>query len=173
MAKLARSGNNQPTWPSNARLDRLECTPALPLIWTSSPRTSPTSEPDCPYRCTHLSSLTVITIIGHCHLMNLFSWHQALSLNWNTVMASVRSVYSMHTSFSFHIISLQVACYYYLRSLGDNPRKDVADFNKDYPELATDLQLPPVVPPERIFSSVFRISSAKLCLWTHYDVSIR
>ena len=62
--------------------------------------------------------------------------------------------------------------FYYLRSLGDNPRKDVADFGKDYPELAADLQLPPIVPPERIFSSVFRVSSAKLCLWTHYDVSI-
>lgn len=63
-------------------------------------------------------------------------------------------------------------CFYYLRSLGGNPRKDVANFEKDYPELADDLHLPPIVPPERIFSSVFRVSSAKLSLWTHYDVSI-
>ncbi len=63
--------------------------------------------------------------------------------------------------------------FYYLRSLGGNPRKDVADFEKDYPELADDLHLPPIVPPEKIFSSVFRVSSAKLSLWTHYDVSIR
>ena len=72
----------------------------------------------------------------------------------------------------FQHSSLQVECYYYLRSLGDNPRKDVANFGKDYPELAADLHLPPIVPPERIFSSVFRVSSAKLCLWTHYDVSM-
>lgn len=68
---------------------------------------------------------------------------------------------------------LQMECFYYLRSLGGNPRKDVANFEKDYPELADDLHLPPIVPPERIFSSVFRVSSAKLSLWTHYDVSIR
>ena len=62
--------------------------------------------------------------------------------------------------------------YYYLRSLGDNPRKDVADFHRDYPELCHDLKLPQLFPLENKFSSVFRVSSANLCLWTHYDVSI-
>lgn len=62
--------------------------------------------------------------------------------------------------------------YYYLRSLGDNPRKDVADFFQDYPKLAGDLNLPHIFPHERKFSSVFRVSSAHLHLWTHYDVSI-
>lgn len=63
--------------------------------------------------------------------------------------------------------------YCYLRSLsGANPRKDVADFHKDYPELAGDLNIPQLFPCEKKFSSVFRVSSARLHLWTHYDVSV-
>ena len=63
--------------------------------------------------------------------------------------------------------------YCYLRSLSTaNPRKDVADFHKDYPELAGDLNIPQLFPCEKKFSSVFRVSSARLHLWTHYDVSV-
>ncbi|XP_023959825.1 tRNA wybutosine-synthesizing protein 5 isoform X1 [Chrysemys picta bellii] len=59
---------------------------------------------------------------------------------------------------------------YYLRSLGDDPRKDIADIRKQFPSLAEDIQIPEYFEKEQFFSSVFRISSAGLQLWTHYDI---
>jgi hypothetical protein len=59
---------------------------------------------------------------------------------------------------------------YYLRALGDNPRTDIADITKQFPELAEDIYIPQFFSPERFFSSVFRISSNGIQLWTHYDV---
>ncbi|XP_067929165.1 tRNA wybutosine-synthesizing protein 5-like [Watersipora subatra] len=59
---------------------------------------------------------------------------------------------------------------YYLRSLGGDVRKEVADVHKQYPEIATDLNLPYVFSADRFFSSVFRIASPGSQLWTHYDV---
>ena len=61
---------------------------------------------------------------------------------------------------------------YYLRSLaGGDPRKDVADIRKDFPKLAEDILFPPFFEEDRFFSSVFRIASQGIQLWTHYDVS--
>ncbi|CAM9534416.1 unnamed protein product [Lampetra fluviatilis] len=59
---------------------------------------------------------------------------------------------------------------YYLRALGNDPRKDVADIRKQFPELAKDVILPEFYEEEQFFSSVFRISSPGIQLWTHYDV---
>jgi tRNA wybutosine-synthesizing protein 5 len=59
---------------------------------------------------------------------------------------------------------------YYLRSLGDDERKDVADIKKQFPQLAQDINFPPLFDQDKFFSSVFRISSSGLRLWTHYDV---
>ncbi|XP_040418006.1 tRNA wybutosine-synthesizing protein 5 [Cygnus olor] len=59
---------------------------------------------------------------------------------------------------------------YYLRSVGEDARKDVADIRKQFPVLADDVQIPEYFDKEQFFSSVFRISSAGLQLWTHYDV---
>ncbi|XP_066543085.1 tRNA wybutosine-synthesizing protein 5 isoform X2 [Hoplias malabaricus] len=59
---------------------------------------------------------------------------------------------------------------YYLRSLGEDARKEPADLSKQFPELSADFQIPPFFEPEQFFSSVFRISSPGLQLWTHYDV---
>ncbi|XP_030065847.1 tRNA wybutosine-synthesizing protein 5 isoform X1 [Microcaecilia unicolor] len=59
---------------------------------------------------------------------------------------------------------------YYLRSLGEDARKDVADIRKQFPELAEDIKIPEFFEKEQLFSSVFRISSPRLQLWTHYDV---
>ncbi|XP_053554700.1 tRNA wybutosine-synthesizing protein 5 isoform X2 [Bombina bombina] len=59
---------------------------------------------------------------------------------------------------------------YYLRSLGEDPRKDVADISKQFPQLSADIQIPEFFEKEQFFSSVFRISSPGLQLWTHYDV---
>nr|XP_045223383.1 tRNA wybutosine-synthesizing protein 5 isoform X1 [Macaca fascicularis] len=59
---------------------------------------------------------------------------------------------------------------YYLRSLGEDPRKDVADIRKQFPLLKEDIKFPEFFKEEQFFSSVFRISSPGLQLWTHYDV---
>ena len=59
---------------------------------------------------------------------------------------------------------------YYLRSLGDDPRKEIADIQKQFPKLAEDLKIPPIFETESFFSSVFRISSSGVQLWTHYDI---
>lgn len=59
---------------------------------------------------------------------------------------------------------------YYLRSLGEDPRKDVADIRKQFPLLEGDIKFPDFFKEEQFFSSVFRISSPGLQLWTHYDV---
>lgn len=60
--------------------------------------------------------------------------------------------------------------YYYLRSIGSNPRKDVADIKQQFPKLAADILFPQFIPEDSIFSSVFRVASAGLSLWTHYDI---
>mmetsp|Transcript_3059 Transcript_3059/g.8073 ORF Transcript_3059/g.8073 Transcript_3059/m.8073 type:complete len:315 (+) Transcript_3059:1032-1976(+) len=59
---------------------------------------------------------------------------------------------------------------YYLRSMGSDPRKEPSNLEASFPELAADVTLPPLFPPETFFSSVMRISSPGLRLWTHYDV---
>jgi len=60
--------------------------------------------------------------------------------------------------------------FYYLRSLGTDPRRDVSDIAVGFPELAPDFTAPPFVPEGAFFSSVFRIASPGMQLWTHYDV---
>ncbi|XP_041473533.1 tRNA wybutosine-synthesizing protein 5-like [Lytechinus variegatus] len=59
---------------------------------------------------------------------------------------------------------------YYLRSLGEDPRKGIADVKAQFPSLAGDLEIPEFFNQEQFFSSVFRVGSANLQLWTHYDV---
>ncbi|CAI8011913.1 tRNA wybutosine-synthesizing protein 5 [Geodia barretti] len=59
---------------------------------------------------------------------------------------------------------------YYLRSLGDDPRKDVADIRSQFPELSGDIHLPIYCSSDRVFSCVLRIGSPHVQLWTHYDV---
>lgn len=59
---------------------------------------------------------------------------------------------------------------YYLRSLGEDVRKEPADLKKQFPILAEDFKIPEFLDPDQFFSSVFRISSCGLQLWTHYDV---
>uniref|UniRef100_A0A8C4Q4L2 tRNA-yW synthesizing protein 5 n=1 Tax=Eptatretus burgeri TaxID=7764 RepID=A0A8C4Q4L2_EPTBU len=48
--------------------------------------------------------------------------------------------------------------------------EDVADLKQQFPELAGDVTIPQLFPDEQFFSSVLRVSSASLHLWTHYDV---
>ncbi|KAK7506779.1 hypothetical protein BaRGS_00002254 [Batillaria attramentaria] len=59
---------------------------------------------------------------------------------------------------------------YYLRALGDDPRKDIANIHQQFPDLAKDLNIPDFFEPSKFFSSVFRIASKGLQLWTHYDI---
>uniref|UniRef100_A0A224Z6E8 tRNA wybutosine-synthesizing protein 4 n=1 Tax=Rhipicephalus zambeziensis TaxID=60191 RepID=A0A224Z6E8_9ACAR len=60
--------------------------------------------------------------------------------------------------------------FYYLRTLGSDSRREPADIGAQFPELAKDVTLPKWFPDEALFSSVLRIASPQLSLWTHYDV---
>ncbi|KAI2660624.1 tRNA wybutosine-synthesizing protein 5 [Labeo rohita] len=51
---------------------------------------------------------------------------------------------------------------YYLRSLGEDVRKEPADLRKQFPELAEDFHIPQFFEPEQFFSSVFRDKSEVL-----------
>ena len=60
---------------------------------------------------------------------------------------------------------------YYLRDVGDDPRgRKVVDFRQDFPDLAEDLKDLDLFDGSRFFSSVLRVSSPGIQLWTHYDV---
>lgn len=48
--------------------------------------------------------------------------------------------------------------------------QDVADIRQQFPSLGGDIKFPAFFREEQFFSSVFRISSPGLQLWTHYDV---
>ncbi|XP_037512446.1 tRNA wybutosine-synthesizing protein 5 isoform X2 [Rhipicephalus sanguineus] len=60
--------------------------------------------------------------------------------------------------------------FYYLRTLGSDSRREPANIGAQFPELAKDVTLPKWFPDEAFFSSVLRIASPQLSLWTHYDV---
>ncbi|GFY78948.1 tRNA wybutosine-synthesizing protein 5 [Trichonephila inaurata madagascariensis] len=59
---------------------------------------------------------------------------------------------------------------YYLRSVGKDARKDVADIRQQFPAVANDILFPNFVPKQDVFSSIFRIASKGVSIWTHYDV---
>uniref|UniRef100_A0A0B6ZND8 tRNA wybutosine-synthesizing protein 4 n=1 Tax=Arion vulgaris TaxID=1028688 RepID=A0A0B6ZND8_9EUPU len=59
---------------------------------------------------------------------------------------------------------------YYLRALGEDPRKDVANLAVQFPNLVDDIHIPQYFEYSKFFSSVFRIASKGVQLWTHYDV---
>lgn len=51
--------------------------------------------------------------------------------------------------------------------------QDVADIRQQFPSLGGDIKFPIFFEEEQFFSSVFRISSPGLQLWTHYDVGYK
>jgi tRNA wybutosine-synthesizing protein 5 len=62
---------------------------------------------------------------------------------------------------------------YYLRWVGDDPRGQTkANFHQDFPGLCHDFQFPTefFFKSEQYFSSVLRLSSPGIRVWTHYDV---
>jgi hypothetical protein len=60
---------------------------------------------------------------------------------------------------------------YYLRSVTTDARTvNVARLDTDFPELAADFVVPDLFDSDRFFSSVLRISSGGVRVWTHYDV---
>ncbi|KAH9516430.1 tRNAPhe (7-(3-amino-3-carboxypropyl)wyosine37-C2)-hydroxylase, variant 2 [Dermatophagoides farinae] len=74
--------------------------------------------------------------------------------------------------------------YYYLRSIGNHSSKEIANLSEQFPEIANDVEYPEFInfcaeencpnenecPNRHLFSSVLRISSRNLSIWTHYDV---
>jgi len=61
--------------------------------------------------------------------------------------------------------------YYYLRSLSSERRgREVADLRKQFPQIAGDIHFPQLFDEDDFFSSVLRISSKGIQLWTHYDI---
>lgn len=50
--------------------------------------------------------------------------------------------------------------------------QEPADLSKQFPDLAEDFRVPQFFTADQFFSSVFRISSCGLQLWTHYDVGV-
>ena len=63
------------------------------------------------------------------------------------------------------------AKYYYLRSIGENPRKEPAHALRQFPSFEEDLTVPTAFwgGKDKYFSAVIRVSSGDLQLWTHYD----
>ena len=61
---------------------------------------------------------------------------------------------------------------YYLRAVSDeNPRSKPVQLDTEFPAIAADFQLPEaLLPREKVFSSVLRVSSGAVRVWTHYDV---
>ena len=60
---------------------------------------------------------------------------------------------------------------YYLRSTSDDMRaKETVLFQRDFPQLSADFVLPEFFDQENLFSSVLRISSSGIRIWTHFDV---
>lgn len=63
---------------------------------------------------------------------------------------------------------------YYLRSLstaGSDPRSTPpVSLRTEFPEISDDFTIPPLFDASRLFSSVLRVSSGGVRVWTHYDV---
>jgi len=59
---------------------------------------------------------------------------------------------------------------YYLRALGADPRKSIANLETDWPALAKEISTSSLCAEESFFSSVLRVGSPGIHLWTHYDV---
>lgn len=61
--------------------------------------------------------------------------------------------------------------YYYLRSLSSERRgREVADLRAQFPSIADDINIPDFFEEKKWFSSVLRVSSKHVQLWTHYDI---
>ena len=51
-------------------------------------------------------------------------------------------------------------------------QKDIASIAVQFPEIANDIILPMMFGSDNFFSSVLRIGSPNIRLWTHYDVRV-
>ena len=61
---------------------------------------------------------------------------------------------------------------FYLRAVSEEkPRTKPVSLQEDFPTIAQDFSLPAgLLPHQAIFSSVLRVSSGDIRVWTHYDV---
>lgn len=59
----------------------------------------------------------------------------------------------------------------YFRSISfDRRGREIADLSKHFPEIANDFNIPDLFNHDDFFSSVFRIASPGVQVWTHYDI---
>lgn len=61
---------------------------------------------------------------------------------------------------------------YYFRTIGEDARKQPSDLRAVVPNLSKDFKVPEILKEadERQFSSILRMSSTNIRVWTHYDV---
>ena len=91
-------------------------------------------------------------------------------------VSDVSTLDFVHKNFEYSKMSLQAFLKatetenVYLRCLGKDPRKEPASLPKSFPQLASVFKMPQVVEESKIFSTVLRVASEGLALWTHYDV---
>lgn len=79
-----------------------------------------------------------------------------------------RCAETVHVKDNFFLSETEV---YYLRSLGTDKRgREVANLENHYPELSQDFKMPAFLEPSTVFSTVLRVASKGVQLWTHYDV---
>ena len=54
---------------------------------------------------------------------------------------------------------------------GETRNLQVSNLSQDFPEISDDFRVPELFRPEQFFSSVLRVSSGGVRIWTHYDVT--
>lgn len=59
----------------------------------------------------------------------------------------------------------------YFRSVAQtNAFKKPADIETDFPDIAQDFKIPEYIPKQKIFSTILRIASNNVQVWTHFDL---
>ena len=69
-----------------------------------------------------------------------------------------------------HLVAAEFAYNNSVQALGADPRKSIANLETDFPALAKEISTSRLCAEESFFSSVLRVGSPGIHLWTHYDV---
>lgn len=116
------------------------------------------------------SITSLVDLVGEDHLI---STHSSNEFKFNFLPRNYNFEVMPFKKYIDKICRKDKENFFYLRSIGENPRKEASDIFKSFPKLAASLRFPFDVIPElkeKHFSSVMRISSPNVHLWTHYDI---